>query len=1361
MKLKRFLALAVSAIMVLAMVPAMTVSAAGTTSVIDALGGDVLWACPDGSFNDTAIGTAFSGWSSNITSGYVNVKTYSVGNTIQYYVNGTANVTTITSPGYGGNGEDAIVIEWIMKRQNPSDLYFDFSFTDKDGAEIAFVKFDRNYTSVSGEYYMGYPAEGTDCAIVATNNGDGTHKVEYYVAGDVVSTIDSKAGTVNGFGGITSSNGRWSTTWNHIGFANLTIGAVSFSETRVDVTATYTVNGEAVYTETGHYDPAKGETGVAFGAYSYSANGSNVMYHTDGATLAESGEIALEVVANAGTHAVGDVVAISGVQYEVKSDNLVPNGDFAYGTAGWYTSAGNDASTGAFTANTDGTVHATGHTGSTGNDSLFRGWAVETGKQYLFTFTSSTTNTYLKVSNLDSITTSDSGNVGEGATGTNNMIFTAAEFEDGEGFLVINFRWLGSDTTLGNFGLYEIAEAETVVTETVASVAEIATIKTFEGTEVVLPATVAVTGSLGSTADATIDWAAPESYDVGTTTVEGTATVQFGDAEPIEFAVSVNVMVYEVKFTLADLPSGGTDNVSYFPVSISDEFYLEFTMSATDYDNLWIYIGADGQLWGSGQIGLGWDNSGNGYFRAQPAAQTNVQFATGNSYRMFVTGNAATDTYSLTVYDLSTGNVILAVEDYAFRSGSDYVNAIAFTPNGENGAGTMSDIKVNANVRKNEYTVSVTMNGETTETTMSAWSAEALAATFADIAGYEKTVSYDEAAKTVTVIYTATQTLSATFRTPGGLVIKEVSEVVEVGGTYTVEAEEVFVINVDNQGSFYQIPETVLSADNNDVEVTVVANFDKLPVMEDMLVSDNEVWGIKATNENSVFVAAGADANRGATVDANGENAHDANHTPATLGKSRVGFMQFPVVAVAEGEKVTANFYVREWHGNGFSNSNATLRFTVTAINDDSWTTLSNGGSYDSANAPVFEGYTNPVFSPVCYNNTGYVAVDITEMMMAACEAGLDTITLKLNIGYGAAYIAEREACVAGGAYAGKASYLAVEDAGLVRVTETGNATLTKNGSDVNGVAYVAAGDDVRLNASGAIVVGTDNGYYMANENLNITEAVDFANTAPATLGLAMVSGAQVRIGSTELAADGKLDAQADSGLRFLATANYTDTVLADAEFGIKVQAEASDKVAYVKAENFQKDDNSVFSAAITNLAESNYNRKYTACAYAKVTMADGTVKEFTTDSVTRSIYQVSAGIMKNGAADADDAAYTVDGVVKNILNAYVNQTGIRLTYTADGITVEEGKYTGDVFFTVNCESDGDDGWNVTITPDTSWGTPAEIASWWTDYVRFNNNNSVAKEYISGAAVSEDGVLTFNFDTTKDVYLGDTDFVPV
>ncbi len=1355
MKLKRFLSLAVSLAMVIAMIPAfsLTASAAGTTDVITALGGEVLWSCPDGSFNDTAIGTAFSGWSSNITSGYVNVKTYSTGNTIQYYVNGTENKTTITSPGYGGNGEDAIVIEWTMKRDNPNDLYFDFSFFDKDGAEIAFVKLDRNYTSVTGDYKMGCPTTGAKMAIVATNNDDGTHTNEYYVDGVVVNT-ETKSGTVNGFGGITSTNGRWSAAWNHIGFCNLAIGAVSFSETRVDVEAQYTVNGEVVHTATGNYDPAEGETGVTFPAYGYSANGSNVMYATDGATLSESGEIALQVVANNGTHAVGDIFAKDGVQYEIKSANLVPNGDFSYGLYGWYNSANGAAGADKFAVNGNGTITGKTNEGTAAAGSLHRAWALESGKQYLFTWTADVDQTYHKVSVKDELTgTADGTVVATSVAGTNNYVFTAAN-----NYIQINFRWLGGTNVIGNFGLYEIAEAEVAVQETVASVAEIAPVKVIGDTTVVLPSTVSVTGSLGTEVDAPIVWDAPASYTTGTTTVEGVATVQFGTQDATTQAVSTTVTVLEETFTLSDITTvngqdAGKASQVAFPVAIADEFNMEFVATYASFGDLWITIKTkDAGFFSPEQIPLGVNASGafrpvngNGSGGRTVADSDLAYLTTGTPYRFFITTDASTDKYTVSIFDVATGAEVVTAENFGYRTNADAIECITSITNNGAGSVTLTDIKVNANVEKTEYTVNITLDGETNTTTASYWSAEEAVASVADIPGYEKTVTVD--GTIITVVYSATQTLAATFVDANENVIKAVSEVVAIGETYTVVAEEIFFLDENYNGYFYQIPEIVLSADNNNLVITVTETANKYAAMEDMLVSDNEVWGMKATNSNSVFVAAGADANRGPLTDANGENNHDANHTPSTLGKSRVGFFQFPVVDVEEGNKVTANFYVREWHGNGFSNSNQTLRLAAYAVNDSSWVELSDGGSYDSANAPIFEGYTNPVFSQVCYNNVGYIAFDITEMMMAAKEAGLETITLRLNAPYGAAYIAEREAAVVGGAYAGNAAYIAVEDAGLVKVTETGYATLTKNGSDVNGVAYVAATDDVRLAASGAIVIGTDAGYVVANENLNLTEATAFENTVPAGLGLAMVGGAQVRIGATELEEDAKLDALADSGLRFLATADYADTVLADdaVEFGIKVQAEASDAVAYVKAETFQNDDNNVFSAAITNMKESNYNRKYTAVAYALVPMADGTVEEFTTDSVTRSIYQVSAGIMKNGTADADNAAYTVDGVVKNILNAYVNQTGIRLTYTADGIAVEDGKYTGDVFFAVESTVNEDGSVAVTITPDASWGTPAEIATWWTDYVRVNNNNSVAKTYISDAAVDEAGVLTFTF----------------
>ncbi|MGM9551639.1 MAG: Ig-like domain-containing protein [Clostridia bacterium] len=1413
MKLKKILALAVSLAMVLTMVPAFSLvaNAAGTTGVIDALGGSVLWACPDGSFNDTAIGTAFSGWSSSITSGYVNVKTYSVGNVIQYYVNGTANVTTITSPGYGGEGEDALVIEWIMKRQNPSDLYFDFSFTDKNGTEIAFLKLDKNYTSVTGEYYMGYPAEGTDCAIVATNNGDGTHKVEYYVAGSVVSTIASKEGEISGFGGITSSNGRWSTAWNHIGFANLTIGAVSFSATKVDVTATYTANGETVKTATGSYDTEKGETGKTFDAYSYSANGSNVMYHTDGATLSESGDIVMDVVTNNGTYALGECFMYDSSAYEVASGNLVPNGDFAYGTAGWYNGAGGQA--GFFASNGDGTMTLTaGGTGAGGDNSLYRAWAIETGKTYLFTFDASATNGYDKVSVKDDISATADGTVilDGGKAGTNQIIFTAAN-----SYIQVNFRWLGSGDKFGNFGLYELADASAKVASTTikfvdAEGTELQTAKTVAGfigdvidltDTAVVPETITYNGNLYSkdasnpashtvataadevtvtystdavtsisTASATvIDGHTPllpttlaattgtgaettvnvTSWDTSSLTV-GSNTV-YGTVEGLELKAEATVTVLPETFALADKTTvnGQTEannNVTAFPASITDSFVMEMDIVVESYGDLFITLktAADTGFFGPEQIALGFEKNsgafrpvnGNGSGGRTTADADLFAITAGTTYHLQVVSDPAQHKYTATIFD-DNGNSAVA-ENFGYRTNADSIGYLAMLTNNGAGAITATSIKVyNATLEasKAEYTVVTIVDGvEESRTTGTFISADAITA--AEREGYVLTKTVE--GNTVTFTYVSTKTVDVKFVNANDDVIYSDSQVVSKDGSFTVSAMEIFALDASYNGAFYQIPETVVDVANMVVVVSETAN--KYAAMEDMLVSDNEVWGMKATNSNSVFVAAGADANRGPEYDANGASVTDGSHTPSLLGKSRVGFFQFPVVDVTEGAKVTANFYVRTWHGNGFSNGNTSLRLAATVINDDSWTTLTDGGDYDSANAPVFEGWTSPIFSNAHGNYNDYITFDITEAMMAAKSAGLTTITLRLNTGWGAAYIAEREAAVLGGAYEGKAAYIEVSDAGLVKVTADGAAELTKNGSSMNGVAYVAATDDVRLNATGAIVVSTDAGYYYANKAMSIDTATDFANTEPKGLGLAMVDGAQVRIGEgTD--EDGKL--LADSGLRFLATADKTDTVVGDGvEFGIKLTADGSSSPAYVKATNFQDEAGSVFSVAITNLSAGNYNRPYTATAYAKVTMADDSEVEFNSaSSVTRSIYQVSAGIMKNNVLDGGEYANAVNSTIIDVLNAYINSVGVRVdrgeTWTADDV------YTGDVFFTVSSVTDGDVT-TVTVTPDDTWANPVKIASWWKDYVRVNNNHSTAVNYIEGA-VDENGVLTFTF----------------
>ncbi|MGM9551149.1 MAG: LamG-like jellyroll fold domain-containing protein [Clostridia bacterium] len=311
--------------------------------------------------------------------------------------------------------------------------------------------------------------------------------------------------------------------------------------------------------------------------------------------------------------------------------------------------------------------------------------------------------------------------------------------------------------------------------------------------------------------------------------------------------------------------------------------------------------------------------------------------------------------------------------------------------------------------------------------------------------------------------------------------------------------------------------------------------------------------------------------------------------------------------------------------------------------------------------------------------------------------------------------------------------------------------TLYVNGKKATGDIFVREDDKLKFVDDNALIIKTDNGCYLPNSEFTISEDTDFSSAYPVyETGVEMVNGAQVRVGSINLSEGEQIDAMSDSGLRFIATADYNDTLVAipDVEFGIKIRAEGSSSEVYVPAEKFQNDDKTLFSAAITKLSTNNYNRRYTASAYVKVKTANGDEKEFTVGEVSRSIYQVSVGIMKNSSAEADsNMPYTVTDAVKNVLNSYINQTGIRITYKSDGSVGASDKYTGDLFFDVSYSPNPDNSTAIVITPlgqEDGFYNQVKLADWWKEYVRINNNNSVAKYYIRNARI-EDNVLMFDF----------------
>lgn len=323
------------------------------------------------------------------------------------------------------------------------------------------------------------------------------------------------------------------------------------------------------------------------------------------------------------------------------------------------------------------------------------------------------------------------------------------------------------------------------------------------------------------------------------------------------------------------------------------------------------------------------------------------------------------------------------------------------------------------------------------------------------------------------------------------------------------------------------------------------------------------------------------------------------------------------------------------------------------------------------------------------------------------------------------------------------------------------NITVTVNGEEVTENRDVTQDDDVVIVAPEEYVLAKIDGkYYPVNEVFSPNEDLDFSKGEMLSLGLGILNGAQVRVGQVNVDENGRLDTTSDSGLRFIGTANYNGTLISDdgVEFGIKISAQGNSVPLYVAAETFQNAEETVFTVALTNIHESNYNRPFTACAYAKAVMYDGTEREMVTQSTTRSVYQVSVGLMKTNEFDGDDTlSYDVNEAVKRVLNAYINQTGIRLTYDKDkNVKRQEsgkGSYYGDAFFDVESTVNDDGSTVVVIRPlgeEDEFANSVTIASWWKDYVRVNNNNSEAKGYISEDKI-EGNVLSFTFTPPKQV----------
>ncbi len=316
-----------------------------------------------------------------------------------------------------------------------------------------------------------------------------------------------------------------------------------------------------------------------------------------------------------------------------------------------------------------------------------------------------------------------------------------------------------------------------------------------------------------------------------------------------------------------------------------------------------------------------------------------------------------------------------------------------------------------------------------------------------------------------------------------------------------------------------------------------------------------------------------------------------------------------------------------------------------------------------------------------------------------------------------------------------------------VNYVKAAKLTITNEKSvTANGVEYVKDGDFYYVPLGAKVTIEPADGFAAFVKDGAIIENTFTADGDAVINGVkagVSVKGAQVRIaqGVDEKGKINKAELKS-SGLRFVVEIDKTDTVAAYAEgatYGVEiVPADAPNTTpADIKAERFQNDDKTIYTAALVNLSESNYNRRFTAKPY----MIVGENKYYG-ESLDRSIYEVSAGLMKTDGE--------ITGAVYDVLNAYLNQVGVRVDIDKEtGAATADDVYTGDVFFTVTEGVRNEAGYyTVTVVLGDGFATkPTLKTDWWTEYVRVNNNNSQVRNLIPYVQYDDEAkTLKFVFD---------------
>ncbi len=965
----------------------------------------------------------------------------------------------------------------------------------------------------------------------------------------------------------------------------------------------------------------------------------------------------------------------------------------------------------------------------------------------------------------------------------------------------------------------------------------------------------------------------------------GTNTI-YGIAEDTEVKAMATVTVLESTFELEDAASttNGSGNILTFPVSLKNEFYVEFDFKSTNITNNWIYISKDGALWGAGQIGIGTNNDDTGALKAQPNDVELTKLSTGTVYRMLVKGNASTDTYDLTVYNTETGEKIAFAEKRGFRTASDAINSINLCTNG-GGAYTLSNIKVNAAESDVEtYTVRVVcgnteldeFTGITTPDSKKGYNSQVVypntrvphyeGYVFKNktVSGSTVTLNYEETTEgnffdnvandtkfvslnmlgahdafTASIASGSNAKLDAAgylqgdagtnAAIPSSRLSSVSTSTVNMSRAQSQDALELlssgvryfdirlsrsdtsaqkgwlFPTTIPHTNSVFYTTHGLLSDEFKPIAYTI-AQWAKEHPGEIIVLDFQEMWDATSSIGSSGDSIAQSWRDLNSLLDETGINAFVKLDNNSDLSKVTYGEL------TENGTKAGIVLFGRAVATNDNIGKFILRGTTSTAFDGKMYSNYDKGGASVSAssldatyiNAQVNHAYTesgtvnemyrvmqaissttnlinkaaadntfiagavktNPIWLttlPVIMVNDATVNTRDLVDILKSCNVPVD-VTLNFSIGGEVVDNGTTKMMVgtlftggvAGAVYSGANGNYAVTESltGEIPVPYNGSITLsvekqlTGYNVTIDGKTTVEY-EQVTLPASGVAYFNVETSeIYKPAETITLTGDVVLISFN--SLGLTMIDGAQVRIGSG-VDNEGKVDAE--SGLRFITIVERADTIAAlmgtvEMEMGVEVTAEkSSEPPVVIKAQKWQVED-TVFTSAITDLAETNYNRRFTATPYIKIGE-----KVFYGESVTRSVYQVAAGLLIKGDLDDSykDENNEMTEILIKVLNAYVNQTGVRLTLSdatesaqLTARTEEEriGAYTGDAFFTVGETSYSEGKYTVTLT---AIGKAKIDVDLFNEYVRINNNNSLVSP-VTTITDNGDGTYTLVFD---------------